>query len=145
MKKFHPALAASAVADVVLILLFAALGRNSHGESDALTGLWRTAWPFLAGLAIGWVVVAGWRRPTALVPTGLAAWVGAVAGGMILRVIVGQGTAFSFIIVATCFVGLFLLGWRAVYLFVGKRMRDHRRGEDHPMSGPSASPAPRAR
>ncbi|MDG3010346.1 DUF3054 domain-containing protein [Rhodococcus sp. D2-41] len=134
MKKFHPALAASVVADVVLILLFAALGRNSHDESEALAGLWHTAWPFLAGLAIGWVVVAGWRRPTALAPTGLAAWIGTVAGGMILRVVVGQGTAFSFIIVATCFVGLFLMGWRAVYLFVGRRVRDHRRRDEHRLS-----------
>jgi membrane protein implicated in regulation of membrane protease activity len=48
----------------------------------------------------------------ALVPAGIAAWLGTVAVGMVLRVVAGQGTAISFIIVALCFLGLFLLGWR---------------------------------
>ena len=50
-----------------------------------------------------------WRRPTALVPTGLGVWLGTVAVGMILRVLAGQGTAFAFILVALAFLGLFQL------------------------------------
>ncbi len=45
-------------------------------------------------------------------PSGAAAWLGTVAVGMVLRVLAGQGTAFSFIVVALIFLGLFLLGWR---------------------------------
>jgi hypothetical protein len=41
-----------------------------------------------------------------------------VAVGMLLRVVAGQGTAVSFIIVALCFLGLFLLGWRLLARFV---------------------------
>ena len=43
---------------------------------------------------------------------GIAAWLGAVAVGMVLRVIAGQGTAIAFIVVALVFLGLFMLGWR---------------------------------
>jgi hypothetical protein len=42
----------------------------------------------------------------------VGAWLGAVALGMLLRVISGQGTAPAFIGVALAFLGLFLLGWR---------------------------------
>ena len=51
-------------------------------------------------------------QPAALGPAGVAARLGAVAVGMVLRVIAGQGTAFAFILVALAFLGLFLLGWR---------------------------------
>jgi hypothetical protein len=56
-----------------------------------------------------------WRRPTALVPTGVGVWLGTVAVGMTLRVLAGQGTAFAFILVALAFLGLFQLGWRLVW------------------------------
>jgi len=56
----------------------------------------------------------GWRRPLALRPAGLAAWLGTVALGMLLRVVSGQGTAVAFIFVALGFLGLFLLGWRLI-------------------------------
>jgi len=48
------------------------------------------------------------------VPSGVAAWLGAVGLGMALRVVAGQGTAVAFIFVALAFLGLFLLGWRLV-------------------------------
>jgi hypothetical protein len=35
-----------------------------------------------------------------------------VAGGQVLRVVAGQGTAAAFVIVSLLFLGLFLLGWR---------------------------------
>ena len=37
---------------------------------------------------------------------------GAVALGMVFRVLSGQGTALAFLGVALAFLGLFLLGWR---------------------------------
>ena len=42
----------------------------------------------------------------------MGAWLGAVALGMVFRVVSGQGTAPAFIGVALAFLGLFLLGWR---------------------------------
>jgi Protein of unknown function (DUF3054) len=105
---------AAALLDVCCVLAFVAIGRASHHDGETIGGLASTAWPFLAGLAAGLVVTRAWRRPAAIVPAGLGAWLGTVAVGMLLRVVAGQGTAVAFIGVALAFLGLFLLGWRAV-------------------------------
>ncbi|HEX7160079.1 MAG TPA: DUF3054 domain-containing protein [Trebonia sp.] len=100
--------------DVVCVLVFVVTGRASHTQGEALAGIASTSWPFLCGLGIGWAASRAWRCPLALRPAGLAVWLCAVAFGMILRVIAGQGTAPAFIVVALAFLGLFLLGWRVV-------------------------------
>jgi hypothetical protein len=100
------------VLDVASVLVFVVIGRASHNHGESVPGVASTAWPFLAGLAAGWLVARAWRRPMALVPSGIPVWLSTVAVGMVLRVVAGQGTAVSFIIVALCFLGLFLLGWR---------------------------------
>lgn len=79
-----------------------------------MAGVARTLWPFLAGLAVGWVVVRGWRRPGAIVPTGTGVWLSTVAVGMVLRAASGQGVAVAFVFVAMAFLGLFMLGWRVL-------------------------------
>ena len=107
-------LAAAVLLDVCCVLAFVAIGRASHHDGDSPAGLASTAWPFLAGLAVGLVAARAWRRPAAIVPAGLGAWLGTVAVGMLLRVVAGQGTALAFIGVALAFLGLFLLGWRVV-------------------------------
>jgi Protein of unknown function (DUF3054) len=101
-----------ALLDVGLVLAFVIIGRASHAKGESLAGITSTAWPFLAGLAIGWLATRAWRDPRAIIPAGLGAWLGAVVVGMVLRVVAGQGTAFAFICVALAFLGLFLLGWR---------------------------------
>ncbi|HUZ54965.1 MAG TPA: DUF3054 domain-containing protein [Streptosporangiaceae bacterium] len=100
--------------DACLVLAFVLIGRASHHDGGSLAGLASTAWPFLTGLAGGEIVTRGWRRPAALLPTGVGVWLSTVAVGMILRVVAGQGTAAAFIAVALAFLGLFLLGWRLV-------------------------------
>jgi FtsH-binding integral membrane protein len=105
---------AAVALDVGCVLVFVAIGRASHHHGESAGGLASTAWPFLAGLAAGLLATRAWRRPAALVPAGLGAWLGAVAVGMLLRVLAGQGTAVAFIVVALAFLGLFLLGWRAL-------------------------------
>ncbi|MBA9007506.1 MULTISPECIES: DUF3054 domain-containing protein [Thermomonospora] len=100
--------------DVVGVVVFVAIGRASHDESGTLAGIASTAWPFLVGLAAGWAVVRAWRRPQALFPAGAGVWAVTVAGGMALRAVSGQGTALAFVIVATLFLALVLLGWRLV-------------------------------
>jgi DUF3054 family protein len=102
------------VLDCCCVLLFVVIGRASHTKGESLAGIASTAWPFLAGLAAGWLAARTWRRPLRLWPGGVGAWLGAVALGMALRVVAGQGTAFSFVVVALVFLGLFLLGWRVL-------------------------------
>jgi peptidoglycan/LPS O-acetylase OafA/YrhL len=101
-----------AVLDLCCVGAFVAIGRASHTEGETLAGLARTAWPFLTGLAAGWLVSRAWRRPAGLAPVGTVVWIGTVAVGMALRAVTGQGVAGAFIVVALAFLGLFLLGWR---------------------------------
>ena len=125
-------IAAAAAADACCVLVFVTIGRHAHGHGDTIAGVWQTAWPFLAGLAIGLVAVRAWRRPLAIRPAGLGAWLGAAWAGMVIRVLAGQGTAAAFIAVATAFLALFLLGWRVVVMagqhFRRTRLAGSRRG-----------------
>ncbi|MDM7884192.1 DUF3054 domain-containing protein [Curtobacterium sp. RHCKG23] len=124
----------AAVVDIVLIVAFALIGRSSHAEAASPIGLWTTAYPFLAGWAVGWLVVRGWARPMRLWPTGVVVWVATVAIGMLLRVLTGQGDVagdplpLSFVIVATISLAVFLLGWRAVVRLVAARSGRRGRG-----------------
>jgi Protein of unknown function (DUF3054) len=121
-----PAILLAAVLDAVLIIAFAATGRANH-DSDVWSGLWQTAWPFLAGLAGGWLVTLAWRAPSAPVRTGLGVWAATLVGGMLLRAASGQGTALPFVIVAAVTLLIALVGWRAVAVLV-RRGRVRRAG-----------------
>jgi hypothetical protein len=112
----------SIVLDVCAVLAFVAIGRHTHHDGDSLNGILYTAGPFLGGLAIGLVASRAWRRPLALVPAGVGAWLGAAVAGMIIRVLAGQGTAAAFIVVTLAFLGLFILGWRIVVRIVTTRL-----------------------
>jgi hypothetical protein len=112
--------------DCCCVLAFVIIGRASHAKGESLSGIASTAWPFLAGLACGWLGTRAWRRPLALVPAGVGAWLGTVAVGMVLRVVSGQGTAVAFVGVALAFIGLFLLGWRVVARLAGEALRRRR-------------------
>ncbi len=113
---------AAASVDVVLVIVFAVIGRASHHEDLSTVGIAVTLWPFLVALAVGWLVTRAWRAPLAPLRAGVGVWVVTVAGGMLLRLASGQGVQFAFVIVATLVLGLFLLGWRAVAALV-RRMR----------------------
>jgi Protein of unknown function (DUF3054) len=110
----HPRTATAIATDVVCVLVFCTIGRRSHAEGVTLTGVAETAWPFLTGTAVGWLVSRGWGRPTALTPTGVIVWIATVAVGMLLRKVSGQGVALSFVVVASAVTAALLLGWRAI-------------------------------
>lgn len=99
--------------DVACVLLFCAVGRRSHDEGLNVVGVATTAWPFLSGTAVGWLVARAWRHPTVLFPTGVVVWVCTVAVGMLLRKATSAGVAASFVVVASTVTALLLLGWRA--------------------------------
>jgi Protein of unknown function (DUF3054) len=48
----------AALLDAVLVLAFAVAGRRSHAEGVDVSGILRTAWPFLAGAAAGWALAS---------------------------------------------------------------------------------------
>jgi hypothetical protein len=112
------------VADVVLVVVFAAVGRASHDEVLTVAGVLQTSWPFLVGLVAGWLVMLGWRRPFGPLRTGAGVWAVTVAGGMLLRMASGEGTAVAFVIVAAVTLLVFLVGWRLIVAAVrGARAR----------------------
>ncbi|BAX90761.1 DUF3054 domain-containing protein [Mycobacterium shigaense] len=100
-------------ADVVGVVVFCAVGRRSHAEGLTIAGVATTAWPFLTGTVVGWLASRGWRRPTAVAPTGLIVWLCTVVIGMVLRKLSSAGVAASFVVVAASVTAVMLLGWRA--------------------------------
>lgn len=109
--------------DVVWILLFALLGRESHEGDTAALAVLGVAWPFLAGYAATALVVGLRRRPRS-VGRGAVVWLGSVAGGMAIRTVLeGRLPETAFIIVALLFLGAGLVGWRVVAALVCRRRR----------------------
>lgn len=119
------------VLDVVITLVFVLIGRGTHNADPTLGGLLIAWWPFLAALALGWLVTLAWRHPFGPVWPGLGLWAITVAGGMLFRTLSGQGTALAFVIVATVTLGILLVGWRGVAVLV-------RRRKSSPTHAPSA-------
>ena len=102
----------AAGADALAVLVFAAVGRRTHAEVDAL-GTLTTAVPFLLGLLAGWLVVRAWRAPLRL-PVGVAVWVGVVVVGLGVRAAFTHRLPLTFALVAAVSLALLLLGWRVL-------------------------------
>jgi peptidoglycan/LPS O-acetylase OafA/YrhL len=119
--------AIAALADAALILLFAGIGRDAHQRGEVVTGVFLTAWPFLAGAAIAWLGLRIWRAPLRVWPAGVAVWLGTVALGMVLRAMTGQTVVLPFVIVALLSLGVFLVGYRLIVAGIqrltGRRQR----------------------
>ena len=113
--------ALAALADVVGVLVFCTVGRRSHAEGLTVAGVADTAWPFLVGTAVGWLLIRGWRRPTAVAPTGLVVWASTVVMGMLLRKATSAGVAVSFVVVASAATAVVLLGWRVAVAAFARR------------------------
>ncbi|GGH92302.1 hypothetical protein GCM10007170_10540 [Arthrobacter liuii] len=103
---------AAAAVDVVLILAFAAIGRDAHHREEPILGVLLTAWPFLAGAAAGWVIARAWRAPFSVLRAGVPVWLGSLVGGMLLRALTAQTVVVPFVIVATLALAVFLVGYR---------------------------------
>jgi len=110
----------AAALDTASVVLFVAIGRRNHDQDPGVAGLLSTAWPFLVALLAGWLAQRAWRDPTD-VRTGAVIWFVTLIGGMALRNLSGQGTAWSFVIVAALFLAATLIGWRLVLSVIDRR------------------------
>ncbi|WP_219417884.1 DUF3054 domain-containing protein [Pseudonocardia nigra] len=111
------------VADVVAVVVFAAIGRMNHSASDDLLGLAGTAAPFLVGL------VAAWATPVVRAqPAGLKAGSVVLAGTVVIGLAVRAGFTgrlpLSFALVTAVALAVLLLGWRGLSLLVSRRTAD---------------------
>lgn len=100
------------VIDLVIVVVFVAIGRSTHNHGLKPSGMISTLWPFVLGLGLGWIQIIRRRRSGATLRSGLEIGVVTVTVGMIARVIAGQGTAVAFIIVALVFLVGLMLVWR---------------------------------
>lgn len=122
--------------DLLLICVFAAVGRASHGQDPV--AFFNTAWPFLAAAAVGWVGVAIAGRPGVAVQSGLLIWIVTVIGGMTMRTVSGGGVEASFVLVAATVLLIFLVGWRGIARLI---LRGRRRGDASTHASASESDA----
>lgn len=105
--------------DLLLVLVFAVIGRLSHGL-DPLAVL-ETAWPFLVACLFGWVVLNlldddGYGPRAALV-----IWLVTLLAGLGLRIISGGGAAPAFVLVTAGVLAALLAGWRLVAWLLRRR------------------------
>ncbi|WP_298406139.1 DUF3054 domain-containing protein [uncultured Chloroflexus sp.] len=106
--------------DTLVFVIFALLGRSSHGlvDENPLLAAGRVAWPFF----IGWLIVAPWmgvfrqQPPLRMLGLTLGAWLIALPVGLGLRWWqLGRSSPLSFAVVTFLTVAALLLIWRGAY------------------------------
>lgn len=113
---------AGLAADVVLVMLFAVLGNRSHASGLTVPDVWSTAWPFLLGLGLSWLLAFSWGNPHRIWPTGVFVVLGTVGLGMVFReVFTDGGVQVSFVAVALGAITLLLLTRRALFGLLARR------------------------
>lgn len=104
--------------DILGVLVFVAVGRNNHDQGSAISGIIAVAAPFLIALGLGWLIATKRRMQPTTLQFGAVVWAVTLIVGMVLRrVVFDRGTATPFVIVATIFLAVVLLGWRALGQF----------------------------
>ncbi len=115
MNRHRRAVLGALAADVACVLLFVVLGRRSHDEASGASSTLNVAAPFLIGLAVGWVLSPRLHARPRSIRAGVDVWLATMVVGVLLRWFAwDRSTAFTFVLVAAAFLGLFLLGWRVV-------------------------------
>lgn len=107
--------------DLVIVVVFVAIGRRTHHHGESFAGLCSTIWPFAVGLGLAWVLLLVRRRDGASAGDGAVIAVVTVAVGMVLRVLAGQGTAAAFVVVALVFLGGSMVGLRVLAISYARR------------------------
>ena len=112
------------VLDLLLVTLFAVIGRAQHGEALDVASVAMTAWPFLAAAVLGHAGLAVLRLEWFRVwPAGVSLWAFTVVVGMLLRLTTGETAQLAFVIVASIVLAVFLLLPR---LLLGRRTKAER-------------------
>ena len=98
--------------DLVLIIVFAVIGRRSHDAGAAVSGTLTVAAPFLIGYAVAAAVGRLDRAPLDVRRGALIAVAG-VALGLVLRgTLFDRGLAPAFVVVAFVTITALLVAWR---------------------------------
>lgn len=112
------------VVDVIAVLVFSVLGRGAHNRTPGIAGVLETAWPFLLGLAVAWIVRVvrkSGAAPLAMATAGYL-WAVTLVGGMVIRgLATGRVPHWSFMIVAAIALAVLFFGWRAIAGLINRR------------------------
>jgi Protein of unknown function (DUF3054) len=113
------------IGDIVCFLIFAALGRNTHGEASGFTAIPQiilTALPFAAGWFVVSPFVGAFRRELVAQPRAMAirtslAWLLSWPVAMLLRgIFVDHGVPpLTFALIVLLFNMVLLVVWRSLY------------------------------
>ena len=112
------------IGDIIALLVFAAIGRRSHGEAAGLAALAEvasTATPFIGGWLAAAALLGAYKAGVTTGPLAMArrtalAWLAALPLGSALRALtVGRLSPPSFYIVTFLVVLALLCGWRAAF------------------------------
>lgn len=108
--------------DTAIILLFVAIGRESHdANGSTIANIISIAAPFLFALWFGWITIQAYESPMAAT-TGVLLWMITIIGGMLLRRFAfPRSTPLPFIIVTSLFTLATIVGWRVVHEWRGTR------------------------
>ena len=102
------------VYDALCVLLFVVIGTRNHKTDTGLSGIAYVAAPFFIALSLAHLAPMMQRGAKAL-PHQYVVWGYTIVMGMVLRNFAfDRGTAPAFVIVATIFLGVTMLGWRAL-------------------------------
>ena len=103
----------SILLDLLAVLVFVGIGRVVHDGSLTLPGLWSTAWPFLIGVAGGYLGVVLTRWPPASLRGGAMVAGKTIVLGLVVRYgLQREDTPLSFIIVTLLVIAALMFGWR---------------------------------
>ena len=76
--------------DLLLVMVFATIGRASHSEGLTPSGILSTAWPFLTACLVAWAVMLIRKRDHLGLGAGIFTWLITWAGGLVFRVSSGD-------------------------------------------------------
>ncbi|GAA2549091.1 hypothetical protein HD598_000603 [Neomicrococcus aestuarii] len=111
--------------DVVLIVVFTMLGRQTHEHGLSILGIAQTAAPFLlAYFLISVVARFAWpRRVGGIWPDAVLTWLVTAGLGLVFRVLFGATAAPAFQIVTFVTLGLFLVAHAAIRALISRKSR----------------------
>ncbi|WP_193103180.1 DUF3054 domain-containing protein [Brachybacterium sp. FME24] len=111
------------VGDLLVVILFVAVGFVQHGTPLTSENIFLVGWPFAVGVLLGHLAIRAWRAPFRIWPHGVFVWAITLATSMAIRTLFSAGTEVSFLIVTAVTTAVLMLGWRAIALFATRSER----------------------
>lgn len=120
------------VGDVLALAMFVFVGQRNHETvaANPLLGIAQTTLPFIVPWLISAAIFGAYRvdsreRMTKFLARSLTAWLVAIPFALVWRAFMLNSSTIQtmFVITATGFGGLFLLGWRALFMMARQSAR----------------------